>query len=550
MTSSVSKKTIKPALLIGMLLLAGYLRSAGLTWGLNSGYGHYRNFQPDEFVSMRGVLEIDLLRGQIKAPSAYFEGTFNYYLWALPQAALNLSSKIGLVSTASTKIETKDHAHLLYICRWMSVLFDLCTVIVVFLAIREATQNFYPSLLGALVYAVLPMEVIYAHFMRTHLLSNLLCGLVIWLSLNFRKRQKRWMPLVVGFISGLAGATRFPNGIIVVVPCLYFFFDRSGHLPSATTRLRERAKYFLTGPIWWVGLGFAFGLLLGYPMLFLDLPSVINAIERGVLPYASLGEFKASNVLNLWGVWKYGSFLIPFAMYPFLWLLPYFAILYLCFRRSLYDQSLPILIFSGLYLYFMAKGYLGPYFARATMLLFPGFCVLLGLAFSDLWLLLKKRLEAVIFLITGSLLLALPSIGFDLAYVKAMKQKDPRSMLRADLRRLVGNRMVTIGIARSGVYFYTVMPAVDPLKSEKVEVRLQDWDQKADFLLVGFGRPIDSGLLDAVVKKIEAQGHFTYEKTYSVHPRILGRELRLARFPSDMTYPFPTILVFRAKTET
>src|SRR6266581_6878124 len=134
----IRRKIARYILFGSVLLLAGYLRIAGLTWSLESGYGHYRNFQPDEFVSLRGVLEVDLLRGQIKAPSAYFEGTFNYYLWALPQAALNLSSKIGLVSTASTKIETKDHAHLLYICRWMSVLFDLCTVIVVFLAIREA----------------------------------------------------------------------------------------------------------------------------------------------------------------------------------------------------------------------------------------------------------------------------------------------------------------------------------------------------------------------------------------------------------------------------
>jgi hypothetical protein len=237
-------------------------------------------------------------------------------------------------------------------------------------------------------------------------------------------------------------------------------------------------------------------------------------------------------------------------MYPFLWLLPYGTILYLCFRRSLYHQSLPILIFSGLYLYFMGKGYLGPYFARTTMLLFPGFCILLGLAFSDLWLSLKKYRVAAIFLITASLLLALPSIGFDLAYVKAMKQKDARSALREDLEKLIGNSPVTVGVSRSGGYFYTVMPAVDPLTSKSVTVQLQESDQKADFFLVGFGGPIDSGLLDAVVKRIEAEGNFRYEKSYSVRQKIFGRELQLGHFPSDMTYPVPTILLFRAKTET
>jgi hypothetical protein len=209
------------------------------------------------------------------------------------------------------------------------------------------------------------------------------------------------------------------------------------------------------------------------------------------------------------------------------------------------------MIFSGLYLYFMAKGYIGPYFARATMLLFPGFCILLGLAFSDLWLLLKRHRAAAISLVTAPLLLALPSVAFDAGYVKAMSQRDSRSALREDLQKLIGTSSVTVGIFSGlGGYFYTVMPAVEPLKSEKVIVQLQDSGQQADFLLIGFGRPIDSGVLNLTVKKIEATGRFRYEKSYSAYPKIFGKKLSLARFPSDMTYPFPTILLFRSKTET
>jgi hypothetical protein len=46
------QKAVLVALLLAVLLLASYLRITGLTWGLNGGYGHYRNFQPDEFVSL------------------------------------------------------------------------------------------------------------------------------------------------------------------------------------------------------------------------------------------------------------------------------------------------------------------------------------------------------------------------------------------------------------------------------------------------------------------------------------------------------------------
>src|SRR6266480_3498994 len=327
------------------------------------------------------------------------------------------------------------------------------------------------------------------------------------------------------------------------------FTVRPGDLPDWKIRLWGRAKSFVAGPVWLIALGFVIGLFLGHPMLLLSPLSVTKAITGQTLKYASLHEFNGSQLVNLSVVWKYISYLIPFAMYPFLWLVPYCAILYLSFRRSLYQRSLPILIFSGLYLYFMAKGYLGPYFARATMILFPGFCILVGFAFRDLWLSLKKHRAAVIVLITSPLLLTLPSIAFDEAYVRAMQQRDSRSVVREDLGKLIGNSPVTIGVLRLGGYFHTVMPTVEPLKSDKVVIRLQDAGQKADFLLAGFTGQIDPAQLNATIKGVEAQGQFKYEKNYNVHAKIFGQEFRLARFPSDMTYPFPTILVFRAKTE-
>jgi len=542
------QKAVRLALVFAALLLACYLRITGLTWGLTSGYGHNRNFQPDEFVSLRGLLQLELTAGRIKAPAAYFEGTFNYYLWALPQAALKGSTKTKVPFTGSRNME--DHADLLYMCRWMSVLFDLGTVIVVFLAIRETTQDFYPSLLGALCYAVLPMQVIYAHFMRTHLLSNLLCALVIWLSLKFRKRQRWWMLVIVGFISGLGAATRYPVAIIVVIPCLYLLFDRDDHLPNWKTRVWERAKRFVAGPVWLIGTGFLIGLFFGHPMLFLDSGIVTKAIAGETLKYASLQEFDSSNLLNLSTVWTYVSSLIPFSMYPFLWLFPYGAICYVCVRHRLLGKSLPILLFSLLYLYLMGKGYLIPIFARAAMLLFPGFCIIVGIAYSDLLLLLNKQRIVAVLLTSATLLVFAPSIVFDVAYGHAMRQRDARSALRKDLQKLIGGSPATIGVSRFGPTFYTVMPAVEPLKSEKVIVQLQGPGQKADFFLVGFTGQIESAWMNATIRMVEAQGKFRYEKSYSVRPKIFGRELQLARFPPDMTYPFPTILFFRAKAET
>ena len=541
-------KALRSILFAGVLLLAAYLRITGLAWGLKSGYGHDRNFQPDEFVSLRGVLQLDLPAGRIKAPEAYFEGTFNYYLWALPKAVIRISDEEGAHLSNSTTI--RAIADLLYVCRWMSVLLDLCTIVVVFLAIMEGTKSFSSSLFGALCYGVLPMQVIYAHFMRTHILSNFLCALVIWFSLKLRRSQRWQALLAVGFISGLGAATRYPVGIIVVIPCFYLLFNDGGNLPDSKNRALERVRIFVTAQLWLIALGFIIGLFLGHPMLFLNLSRVANAITGETLKYASLHEFQGVQFLNLAVVWGYLTYLIPFAMYPLLWVVPYCAILYLVFRRSLYSMSIPILIFSILYLYFMGKGYLGPYFARITMVLFPGFCVLVGLASADLQLKMKNNrtvavvLSCVLFLVIG------PSVAFGVAYGRAMRKKDAREVLRGDLKNLIGDARATIGILQYGPYFYTAMPAAKPLASDKVAVKLQNPGQEADFFLIGLQTQIEPAQMNAIVRQVEAQGKFTYEQSYRVPVRIFGHEFKLVRFPQDMTYPFPTILLFRARTPT
>jgi hypothetical protein len=454
------------------------------------------------------------------------------------------------IAHAGDSMSLTDYSNLLYICRWISVLFDLCTIVIVFLAIREATQNFYPSLVGALCYAVIPMQVIYAHFMRTHILSNLLCALVIWLSLKLRKFRSWQLLVSVGLLSGFGAATRYPVGIIVVIPCLYLLFNDNENFPNWKLRLWQRAKKFVAGPTWLIGLGFGIGLFLGHPMLFLDPSSVIRAIAGETLKYAALHEFSRSRLVNLSVVWKYVTYLIPFAMYPLLWLVPYCAILYLLFRRSLYSLSLPILIFSFLYLYFMGKGYLGPYFGRITMLLIPGFCVLVGIVWADLQLELRHKRKLAVVSIGALLFVVGPSVVFDVAYGRAMQQKDARQVVREDLQKLIGEAPAKIGIFHFGPYFYTVMPAAKPLNSKNVAVQLQDPGEDADFFLAGFPGQIDPALINVTATRVEAQGKFQYERSYHVPIKIFGHEFKVMRFPQDMTYPFPTILLFRAVAST
>jgi hypothetical protein len=91
-------------MLLALLLvvaLSAYLRLSGIACGMKGGYGHNLNVHPDEFISIRGMSPIRLLAGKLKAPDTYFEGTFNYYLWAVPRMLTELhdGSRAQLVTS-------------------------------------------------------------------------------------------------------------------------------------------------------------------------------------------------------------------------------------------------------------------------------------------------------------------------------------------------------------------------------------------------------------------------------------------------------------------
>src|SRR5262249_14593093 len=150
---------------------------SGITWGMNSGYGHYLNFQPDEYISIRGMLPIKLLAGKLRARDAYFEGTFNYYLWTVPETVRALFG--GERPMPEENTQSGKANFILLSGRLMTVTFDLAALILLFVVISEMTGRHAGALFGAFLYGILPMQVIYSHFMRTHVLSNLLLVLVI-----------------------------------------------------------------------------------------------------------------------------------------------------------------------------------------------------------------------------------------------------------------------------------------------------------------------------------------------------------------------------------
>jgi hypothetical protein len=514
---------------------------------MKSGYGHYLNFQPDEYISIRGMLPIKPLAGRLRAPDAYFEGTFNYYLWAVPEMLRELWAGARPIPGENMP---SGHVKFILLCgRLMTVAFDLAVLILLFMVVIEVTGQHLGALFAALLYGVFPMQVIYSHFMRSHVLSNLLCVLVIWLSLKALQYRRWWLVVITGVVAGLAATTRYPIGVVLSVPCLLLLFDNDRANDPWPRRLRKAIGDLLSGPLWLLMAGFAIGSFLGEPMLFLDFRRVVHEIAFQMSHYGNAPP-GARNPFDLAPIWAYFSVLIPYATYPLLWVVIYFSAVYVILRRSFHYIVVPLCLFVALYSYPMAKSY-STNFARQVMILLPVFCIFAGLAFGDiLSKLLKRRfLFALVMIVIG--LLLIPTIAFDFAYDRAMRRQDVREVLRGDMREVIKDRSSTsIAVSEVGCYFYTAMPAVFPLKSNNVAVQLESsLTPPADFFVMGFERPLTENSRISTISEVERGGAFRFMKEYSCPPTILGKSLDLSDFPPDMTYPFPTIFLFRNVTE-
>jgi dolichyl-phosphate-mannose-protein mannosyltransferase len=546
------KRTNRRWTVFGLLLVVGlsaYLRLYGITWASDAGYGHYLNYQPDEFISIRGMLPINLLAGQLRAPDAYFEGTFNYYLWALPRTLRALCG--GSPGSVEENVPGNQVKFILLSGRLMSVAFDLVTLVLLFAVINEITGQALAALIGALFYGVFPMQVIYSHFMRTHLLSNLLCVLVIWLSMKALKHRRSWLFVITGAVAGLATATRYPACVVLSVPCFFILFQGSSDHGSWRRRFKESIAYLLSGPVWLLASGFVIGLFIGWPMLFLDFRSVVREISFAMSYYGKFAPSGAQDLFNLGPIWKYLSVLIPYATYPVLWLPIYLSTLYVISRRPLWPVVVPLCLFAALYTYPMAKGYL-IYIARQVMLLLPVFCVFVGLAFAEMFPKLIKRPLLFSLVLVLTVLFIVPSVLFDWAYGRSMSRPDVRDLLRKDLAELINKRSspITIDVMDHGPYFYTVMPAVFPLKSEHAAVRLErSLNTSADFFVVGRPTPLAENWHELVTRRVEGGGALALVEFYNQAPTVFGKTFNLSNFPPDMTYPFPRLLLFRKVTK-
>ena len=176
----------------------------------------------------------------------------------------------------------EDPTAIYLIGRILSTLFDLGTIILVYLIARRLF-NSLTGLLTALIIALSPVHIYYSQLVRTDNMMTFLILVSFWFCLDILEKRKWSSYIFAGFFLGLAVATKYP----AVVMCLVIALS---HILSSPSKAYKISRLSLAAV---ASLGGAF---IGSPYLFLDFSTVLTDVIREARPthlgHTSFGVFE------------------------------------------------------------------------------------------------------------------------------------------------------------------------------------------------------------------------------------------------------------------
>lgn len=519
-------------LLAAILALAAFLRLQGIDWGLPTAGVPHAPYHPDETWAMSVLRQLDPGHFGLNPVDAHREGTLAYYLWMF--AALGLRAVGAISSPLPTIVEYGvEYRRVLLAGRVVTAMLDLGSIALLFLGLRKVTGGLIAPVLGALALAIAPFEVIYAHYMRTHIVANFFLTLVIFLSLDLAQDDLSNRRLTaVGLTCGFATATKYTAGVVALVPVMFLIARRLPYRDCLLAIVRM--------------VGFALlGFFLADPFLFLKFHDARAALaEQG--SYIAGGEFRWQALFDLSRVYVFLGYLIPYGTLPLLWVLFYASVAVAFVSRATRRISIPLALFLLLYLYPMAKGYFAaPIFIRASLQIFPVLAFLVGLAWNELESRHWRRAVPVALPVVAGIVGA--SVLYDIGYTRAMARGDARDQLHAFMMAESAVRPVTIGYYGGGHDYFLVRPALDAIPVDRVRTvtetnRLREGlVPELDFLVLTAFEPGNEMAVRSEIRSLEATGRYRFLRVFSNPIRAFGVTFDYPKNPHDLQYPLPKL---------
>ncbi|MFN8369830.1 MAG: hypothetical protein U0T83_04290, partial [Bacteriovoracaceae bacterium] len=429
--------------------------------------------------------------------------------------------------------------------RSITGLFDLFSLLLIYFSLKNITNNRITPLIGAFIFAIMPFEIIHAHFLRAHIYGNFGIALVIYLStLLYKNHDSTKHFVAIGLACGLATAARYTLVMSILIPgFIYWGIILSGIQSSKTKMVQSIIRLLKDKKIYLMLGAFLLGFFIIDPFLFLKFKKAKAALEL-MATYTAKDEFSIINLLNLSRVWVYISHLIPFGTLPFLWIMLYFSFIYLIFRKKLYSISLPFILFALFYIYPMAKGYAFPDFIRATLPLFPVLAILTAIALGDLFTRIQKNSFQWIFVLMV-FLITVPTVIYDWAYVSAMSRDDSRIQLYKFFNEHSDvNNPTRIGLYYADGYnYFMINPTLDALGGK---IKYSNHNN-AQYLVFYASATSDFQLAQQRVEELQKSGQFELVKIFENPIQFYNHSFKTDNYPHDLLYPFPKLYLMKNK---
>jgi hypothetical protein len=406
--------------LVAIFLVGLALRLYAISWSIDSSL--LRSLHPDENFTLRALVQINPIQGDFIAELAHREGTLFYYLFI----AFNSILKIINVSPIYTwdldlAKDKENYFEILLIGRYFIAFLGSLSILAIYKLMRTLNLSKAVGLITAAVIAVAPIDVIYSHYMRPHVVVNLLFIVSLIFLFSSSQKLRMYKYIIVGLIIGLSTAMRYNMALTIVIPFIYIFVS-SLQAGNKWKQVFFKKEYIV------IAICFVVGFFIGDPQLFLNFEAIKPALEYQS-GFVEENTFALSSLLSLSGPIKYFTYLIPAALGVYLAVVSFFGSVYTLMIKKYYRVTIPLIAYSIMYIYFMGKGYSQPIYARATLPLIPISAILIGFTYQEIILAKIKsyiRIAMLIFLSIGFL----SNLFFNLQYFYTISQtNDPAIIL-------------------------------------------------------------------------------------------------------------------------
>jgi hypothetical protein len=204
--------------LLGLLLVAAYLRIQGIRWGIPNAE-RFTTLYIDEYTPLHLLTNMQPSKLDFN-PHHFVDPTFLYYQVG---AALKLASMAGLVTPSANRNDYFAHPEKLgnvyLIGRSVVWVYGVLMVAIVFLLARIISGSEPTAFFSAGMYAIIPLAVLSCKIIEVGAPVSFYLGLTFFLLLKaLSSRQPRWL-LASAFCFGLSCSTKFtamPAGILFV----------------------------------------------------------------------------------------------------------------------------------------------------------------------------------------------------------------------------------------------------------------------------------------------------------------------------------------------